>query len=147
MKSFFYHLNLWFSRINAWLSTGRHLHTARLALPHELKPILSSTLDGTSLLLGESRFNYVLAVKPTEARGQLGNLGLFVPTGGGKTLFLTTHLLTWPHSAIVNDPKGDLYEKTAGFRKDGLGGEVYIIDPTGYGNCFDPLIGKNTEDD
>ena len=145
MNKILYYLHIFFSQMANLFSAEKHLHNARFAKPHELKSILSSTLDGTSLLLGESRFNYVLAVKPTEARGQLGNLGLFVPTGGGKTLFLTTHLLTWPHSAIVNDPKGELFGLTGGYRaKDGL---VYVFDPTGYGNCFDPLIGKNTEDD
>jgi hypothetical protein len=43
MKNFFYHLfyhlHLLFSRINTWLSTVHHLHTARFAYPHETAKI------------------------------------------------------------------------------------------------------------
>jgi hypothetical protein len=37
-------------------------------------------------------------------------------SGGGKGLLAVSQLLTWPHSVIVNDIKGDLFETTAGDR-------------------------------
>jgi type IV secretion system protein VirD4 len=51
--------------------------------------------------------------------------------------------LTWPHSAVVVDIKGELYEATAGYRK--TLGPVFVIDPEGVGNRFDPLAGRMTE--
>ena len=55
-----------------------------------------------------------------------------------------SQLLTWHHSVIVNDIKGDLFTQTAGFRS--LLGPVYVLDPTGIGHAYDPLQGKATED-
>jgi type IV secretion system protein VirD4 len=65
------------------------------------------------------------------------------PTRGGKGLLATSQLLTWPHSVIVNDIKGDLFTQTAGYRA--TLGKVYVIDPTGIGNRYDPLRGKHTD--
>ncbi len=45
----------------------------------------------------------------------------------------------------MNDIKGELFTQTAGYRSSL--GEVYVIDPTGVGHCFDPLSGKQTEDE
>ena len=52
----------------------------------------------------------------------------------------------WQESLIVNDPKGDLFLKTGGYRA--TRGPVYVIDPTrGVGHSFNPsLHGKTTED-
>ena len=46
---------------------------------------------------------------------------------------------------IVNDVKGELYEATAGYRS--TFSDVYVIDFQGYGNAYDPLSGKTTEDE
>jgi type IV secretory pathway TraG/TraD family ATPase VirD4 len=75
----------------------------------------------------------------------LGNVLVVAPTRGGKGLLATSQLLTWPHSVIVNDIKGDLFTQTAGYRSSL--GKVYVIDPTGIGNWYDPLLGKETEDE
>jgi type IV secretion system protein VirD4 len=97
------------------------------------------------LLLGVSHFKNLLHVRPTKTRRELGNLLIVAPTRGGKGLLATSQLLTWRHSVIVNDIKGDLYTQTAGYRS--TLGKVYVIDPTGIGNCFDPLTGKHSEDE
>jgi type IV secretory pathway TraG/TraD family ATPase VirD4 len=63
----------------------------------------------------------------------------------------TSQLLSWPHSVIVNDIKGDLFDQTAGYRHT-LGDEqdekenIVVFDPTGVGHRYDPLWGKETED-
>src|SRR5659263_626222 len=44
-----------------------------------------------------------------------------------------------------NDIKGDLFTQTAGYRN--TLGEVIVIDPQGLGHRFDPLEGKQTEDE
>jgi type IV secretory pathway TraG/TraD family ATPase VirD4 len=101
------------SRIISALQHNQTLHHARFAALHELVSLFSSTWHGTGLLLGVSRFSHVLHVRPTTARRELGNLLIVAPTRGGKGLLATSQLLTWRHSVIVNDIKGDLYTQTA----------------------------------
>jgi hypothetical protein len=48
-------------------------------------------------------------------------------------------------SVVVNDIKGDLFQQTAGYRAHL--GPVRLIDPQGFGDRFDPLHGKQTEDE
>jgi type IV secretion system protein VirD4 len=67
------------------------------------------------------------------------------PTRGGKGLLAVSQLLSWKHSVIVNDIKGDLFTQTAGYRASL--GRVLVIDPTGIGNRYDPIAGKRTEDE
>ena len=88
--------------------------------------------------------NHVLRVRPTNARPELGNLLVVAPTRGGKGSLAVSQLLSWRHSAVVNDIKGDLFTQTAGYRS--IAGPVFVIDPTGVGHAFDPLMGKQTED-
>jgi type IV secretion system protein VirD4 len=140
-------LLLRFSVFLSWLADlfphRSKLHAARFARLHELQGLLSSEVSDTGLLLGISQFNHVLRVKPTRARRELGNLLVVAPTRGGKGLLATSQLLTWPHSVVVNDIKGELFEQTAGYRS--TLGKVYVIDPTGVGYQYDPLLGRRTE--
>lgn len=96
------------------------------------------------LLLG-SRHGHFVSIRPTKERRELGNLLVVAPTRGGKGLLATSQLLTWKHSVIVNDIKGELFTQTAGYRA--TLGEVYVIDPRGQGHRFDPLHRKQTEDE
>jgi type IV secretion system protein VirD4 len=59
------------------------------------------------------------------------------PTRCGKGLLATSLLTTYGGSVIVNDIKGDLYERTAGYRA--TLGPVIVIDPTGVGSRYDPV--------
>jgi type IV secretion system protein VirD4 len=133
------------SRISAFFRESQSLHTARFAALHELTSLLSHTFHGTGLLLGVSAFNHLLHVTPYTPQRELGNMLIVARTGGGKGLLAVSQLLTWRHSVIVNDIKGDLYTQTAGYRS--TVGKVYVIDPKGFGHRFDPLMGKNTEDE
>jgi type IV secretory pathway TraG/TraD family ATPase VirD4 len=133
-----------FNRIRSFFQHSQTLHTARFANLHELTDLLTERFDETSLLLGISRFNNLLRVRPTETRRELGNVLVVAPTRGGKGLLATSQLLTWPHSVVVNDIKGELFTQTAGYRS--TFGKVFVIDPTGIGNWYDPLLGKETED-
>jgi type IV secretion system protein VirD4 len=92
-----------------------------------------------------SATNRVLRVRSTKERRELGNLLVVAPTRGGKGILAVSQLLTWPHSVIVNDIKGDLFAQTAGYRS--TLGPVFAIDPTGIGHRLDPLLGKKTEDE
>jgi len=144
-KHFLSRLSLLLSQAQTLFAHQEALHTARFALPHELSPLLAPTLDHpASLLLGESPFRQVLRVIPTPTRPELGNLLVISRTRGGKGLLATSELLTWQHSVVVNDIKGELFARTAGYRQ--TLGKVFVIDPTGVGHTFDPLEGRHTED-
>lgn len=123
------------------------LHGARFAHLGEVWPLLSSTLVPDGLLLGTRRFllsQRLVTVRRTKRRPELGNVLIVGPTRSGKGLVAVSQLLSWHHSVIVNDIKGDLFSQTAGFRS--LLGPVYVLDPTGVGHRYDPLRGKETED-
>jgi type IV secretory pathway TraG/TraD family ATPase VirD4 len=125
--------------------TSHNLHHARFSYPHELERLRSPTWHTeTGVLLGVSTFKQPVIVRPTPDRRELGNLLVTAPTRGGKGLLAISQLLTWPHSVIVNDIKGELYRQTAGYRK--TLGKVYVINVQGYGQQYDPLAGKETED-
>lgn len=126
---------------------GQALHRARFARLEEVWPLLSSSFIADSVLLGTRRFLFstrLATVRKTRQRPELGNLLIVAPTRSGKGLLAVSQLLTWHHSVIVNDIKGDLFTQTAGFRS--LLGPVYVLDPTGVGHRYDPLSGKATED-
>src|SRR5437588_918915 len=124
------------------------LHRARFAKRHELAELLQKALCSDGVLLGKRNqwlfFNRYVSVRPTQNRRELGNTLIVAPTRGGKGLLAVSQLLSWEHSVIVNDIKGELFAATAGYRS--RLGKVYVIDPTGVGHCYDPLLEKKTED-
>src|SRR5258708_21756005 len=126
---------------------GQALHRARFARTHELWPLFSSSFVPDGLLRGRRRWllsKPMVTVRKTKQRTEIGNLLIVAPTRSGKGLLAVSQLLTWHHSVIVNDIKGDLFTQTAGFRS--LLGPVYVLDPTGIGHAYDPLQNKATED-
>ena len=142
MTNLLYHLTLRYSRISAFLSQQKCLYTARWAFFHELVPILTQTVDGTHMLLAKSRFHRFIAAKPMDTQNEIGHAFLIGKPRSGKGLAIETNLLTWPHSVIVNDIKGELYQRTAGYRS--RVGKVFRFDPGGYGHRYDPLEGRDT---
>jgi type IV secretion system protein VirD4 len=126
---------------------GQALHRARFAHTSEVWPLLSPSFAPGGVLLGTRRFllsKRLVTVRRTKQRREIGNVLIVAPTRSGKGLLAVSQLLTWHHSVIVNDIKGDLFTQTAGFRS--LLGPVYVLDPTGVGHTYDPLQGKATED-
>jgi type IV secretion system protein VirD4 len=125
------------------------IHRARFARLTELRELFSSTPPSDGVLLGTKRLFLVLrrfvVVRPTQRRQEIGNTLVVGPTRSGKGLLATSQLLSWKHSVIVNDIKGELFHATAGYRS--RLGNVYVIDPTGVGHSFDPLQEKKTEDE
>jgi type IV secretion system protein VirD4 len=135
------------NRIAAMFPQPHRLHPARFALAHELKHLMSQIIDGVHLLLGEASFQQVFRLAPTKERSELGHLLISGRSRSGKGLHLEAQLLSWPASAIVNDIKGELHRRTAGFREKGLGGKVFVFRPKGNGHRYDPLEGLYTEFD
>src|SRR5216683_3353698 len=123
----------------------RRLHRARFAAIDEAASITANDPPSVSLLLAMNRFKQFFLVRPTSTRRELGNMLVVAPTRGGKGLLAVSQLLSWKHSVIVNDIKGELFQQTAGYRS--MLGSVYVIDPTGVGHCYDALRGKKSEDE
>ncbi len=125
------------------------LHRARFARSDELKELLHKTPRSDGVLLGLMRrllfFKHFVVVRPTKTRQEIGNTLIVGPTRSGKGLLATCQLLSWQHSVIVNDIKGELFLQTAGYRS--TLGSVFVIDPTGIGHSFDPMHEKKTEDE
>jgi len=65
----------------------------------------------------------------------------FAPTRSGKGVGLVIPtLLSWPHSTVVYDIKGENWALTAGWRKEYAGNKVLNFDPTAEGSArFNPL--------
>jgi type IV secretion system protein VirD4 len=91
-------------------------------------------------------FGRPLRILSTKDRPELGNIGVIGRTRCGKGLYATAQLLTWEHSAIVNDIKGDMYRETAGARAN-MGHKIFVFDTRGVGNTYDPFRNRNTEDE
>src|SRR3954453_9187975 len=131
-------------QIMGGLLLHRHLHVARFARIDELVPLAAHRPRKSGILLGQTRFRQLLQGLPSKARRELGNLLVVAPTRGGKGLLATSQLLTWKHSVVVNDIKGEFFAQTAGYRA--TLGKVFVIDPSGVGHRYDPLQGKHSED-
>jgi type IV secretion system protein VirD4 len=135
---------LWASICFLLKRQDERLHTARFAKAAELRPLVSAHPPADGLLMGSRDATHFISVRPTKTRRELGNLLVVAPTRGGKGLLATSQLLSWQHSVVVNDIKGELFTATGGYRSSL--GKVYVIDPTGLGHCYDPLLSKHSED-
>jgi type IV secretion system protein VirD4 len=144
LASFLRRVSAALSWLSALLPKQPQLYADRFADPHEVDPLVSLNWQSEpGLLVGLSTFNHVLSVRRRTKRRELGNILVDALTRGGKGLLAISQLLTWPHSVVVLDIKGELFEATADYRK--RLGKVFVIDPEAVGNQFDPLQGRTTE--
>ena len=143
MKRFLENFTIVMSRLSTLTASSGGLHHARFALPHELASITSHTLDEEALLLGRTHLGGIYRVKGTQRRPELGNMLVCAPPRSGKSTLAISQLLSWPHSAVIVDIKGELYQNTAGYRA--TLGPVFVIDTEGYGHRYDPLAGIRSE--
>ncbi len=72
------------------------------------------------------------------------HLATFAPTGRGKgRSVLIPNLKSYQGSCVVTDPKGELFELTAGHRQREFGHRIVRLDPFAIGGpgagCFNPL--------
>ena len=83
--------------------------------------------QGTTHYLKHNGAEHVLCYAPTRS-GK--SVGLVIPT-----------LLSWAHSAVITDLKGELWSVTAGWRKRHAGNKVIRFDPASPKNsaCWNPL--------
>ena len=108
--------------------------TANWAMDDDVKR--AQLLEGKGVVLGVAKDGkylrhdgpeHVIAIAPTRS-GK--GVGIIIPT-----------LLTWPHSVIVNDIKGENWNITAGYRQKALNNIVLKFDPTSQdgGVKYNPL--------
>jgi type IV secretion system protein VirD4 len=144
MKRFLENFNIVLSRLSSLHSHTGQLHHARFALAHELKPLTGHTFDEEALLLGRTHLGGIYRVKASKDRRELGHCLVVAPPRSGKSVLAASQILTWPGSLIIVDIKGELYQKTAGYRA--TIGPVFCLDPRGVGHQYDPLGNITTED-
>ena len=93
--------------------------------------------DSVLRYLRHNRPEHIAAIAPTRS-GK--GVGLVIPT-----------LLSWPHSAVIHDMKGELWALTAGWRQKEAKNKVLKFDPAAEsGSCrFNPLqeirLGSSSE--
>jgi len=142
-------IGIWASYRFYPLLIDKRLHKSRFARLDELETLLSRNPVNDGLILGSVKqfyvFRHYICVRPTKEKKEIGNSLIIAPTGGGKGNLIRGQIVAWKQSLIINDPKGDLFLATAGYRSKI--GDVYVIDPTrGVGHSYDPLYKKATED-
>ena len=98
----------------------------------------------SSVMLG-TLGSKVIGVKPTKQKKELDHTLIVGPTRSGKGLNLVSNLLSWKHSAVVVDIKGEMHHLTAGHRSKF--NNIFVIDPDGFGSTYDPIadMGEKTE--
>jgi len=132
----------WLSRLAAMFGKQKHLYTDRFATDPEVKNLVHKRTNG--LVLGVDRFGRLLTVEATKQRPHLGHLAVFGPTGAGKTTREEEQIRQWKGPIIVNDPKFQLSQSTAEFRRKS--GKVYFFSPSeGTGDSYDPFDGIESE--
>ena len=145
MKNFYYHLSIVQSRLSSHFASEKSFGNERFALPHEIAPLSFETPHDYGLILGADHFRRTLQIIPTRNRPNLGNVLKVAPSQGGKSTDFKKQLRHWKGSVVANDIKSELSRDTAEIRAEFS--DVYYINPLGNGNKFDPLSGKNSEDE
>ena len=127
------------------------LHHARWARSADLKqlrakPSSEGLPPDEGLLLGRHQRDWLIVRSQPQQR-ELGGLLVVGRPRSGKGLLAVSQILgAWQHRSLVcTDLKGELHAATAGWRA--RTGKVIVLDPTGVGHRFDPLAGRDTEDD
>ncbi|WP_165795472.1 type IV secretory system conjugative DNA transfer family protein [Deinococcus koreensis] len=137
--------------VGLWFFDGRDarfrsMYTAHWARPHEIGDAMVKQLRGDEVLLGYAYDGVVGLRAGLAGRKELGHVLFVGPTRAGKGLNATANLLNWRGSVVVVDIKGEFYNLTAGYRRQVMGQDVYVLNPsTGAPtNQFDPFAERDT---
>ncbi|MGB3469293.1 MAG: conjugal transfer protein TraG [Erythrobacter sp.] len=98
-----------------------------------LEIVRAGLLDGKGVVIGQHQRRYLRHDGPEHVL-------CFAPTRSGKGVGLVVpSLLTWPHSAIIHDIKGENWDLTAGFRS--RFSRTLLFDPTNAASAaYNPLM-------
>lgn len=95
-------------------------------------------------LIENNQFKFIRATKPFSSL-------IVASPGSGKTAgIIIPNLLSVPNSCVITDIKGELYQKTAGYRQRVLNNEIQLFSPFSWDNTlffnpFDKSIVENME--
>ncbi|OLV16142.1 type IV secretory system conjugative DNA transfer family protein [Deinococcus marmoris] len=123
-------------------------HTAHFAHKAEIAPLTRGVFEGDGVMVGFA-YKQPLVVRPgTAGKNELGHFLWVGPSRSGKGLSIASNLYNWEGSAIVVDIKGEIAEQTAGYRRDVLGQDVFILNPSGgeSSHQFDPFKELETDE-
>ncbi|WP_135230743.1 type IV secretory system conjugative DNA transfer family protein [Deinococcus fonticola] len=123
-------------------------HNAHFATPAELSDMTKGQFDGDGVLVGLA-YKQPLVVKPgLSQKKEIGHFMWVGPSRSGKGLSIASNLYNWTGSAIVVDIKGEIAAQTAGYRRDVLGQDVFIINPSSGETThqFDPFAELETDE-
>ncbi|WP_096024806.1 type IV secretory system conjugative DNA transfer family protein [Campylobacter lanienae] len=118
-------------------SVAENYGNARFATSSDFEKMGINHNNGLILgaLIEKGKYKFIRATKP------LSTL-IVAPPGRGKTSsIIITNLLSVPNSSIVYDIKGELYQKTAGYRQQKLENEIQLFQPFSWDNTlfFNPF--------
>ena len=126
------------------------IYHAAYAKASELKDMMmkrSNSLNHplrSGIMLGTFKGN-LLGMKATRDKPELDHTLIVAPTRGGKGLMAISNLLSFKHSVVVVDPKGEMFHATAGHRSKFS--DVCVIDPSGQGSRYDPIQDMGSTDE
>lgn len=127
------HPGQWGKAINEALDGGATWFKAQDA---EVSKVFKSVATPHSLILGRAETG-----EPLYYEGEASLITIGSPGTGKTQSQVIPNLLTYPGSAFVLDVKGELWEKTAGYRQKNFG-PVYRFSPTNKNfrsHCFNPF--------
>ncbi|TSA79538.1 hypothetical protein FNU79_17765 [Deinococcus detaillensis] len=113
----------------------------RMSQPEDFK---NAFVVGTANVQSDGKLKWkIVAIFPNAGSlRQHGNILVVAGPGGGKGRIITVNLISWGHSAIVIDLKGETYTKTANarYKVDNGKGKVVVLDSkNGTGHRYNPL--------
>jgi hypothetical protein len=119
MKNFFYHFHVWHSRITEFLSSQKHIYTARHAFLHELVSVSIPKSDifkkMPGILLAVGKFDRFFCVLPKKTQNELANVLIIGKTRIGKGLAIITNELWWPWPLITTTLKKNIGTQSQDF--------------------------------
>src|SRR3954454_902885 len=89
----FLQVSFFFSWLTKRFTNEQHLHSARYAWLHELRGLISRTIDGPFLLIGVTKNGHFLRVKPRKEHKELENVLVIGRIRCGKALLAKPQIL------------------------------------------------------
>jgi len=114
------------------------LYNAHWASQKEIEPLKSHFPLKNGVMLGFAYGNVFGIAPGAFGQRELGHVLVCGPSRSGKGLHLTSNLLSWQHSAVVVDIKGELFRLTAA-KRAAMGQRIIVLNPTGKGHRYDPF--------
>lgn len=122
--------------------------TARFAEADELAPFIvpaRTPLTGENIPLAHFLGDRLLVLSPGSLGArELPHVLVYAPTRSGKSTHAISTLLSWGYSAVVVDPKGELWRHTAGYVA-ASGRRPIQLSPGEMGVPYDPWIEAHSD--